>query len=232
MRRLVVVLVSLLAFSGCQAKSSFLKSPLENEGEVYLYHDPFPQSADRLSFWVEELSAVKEDGSVFPLSLALEDFNGAELRRQRFVASGRLPAGVYSGFLCKVKRAELKTEEGTAELLVSGEPSKIDFSFSVEKRKAVAIAMAFKYGESLQGGVSFSPVFALRILERPLTGLTGYLSNYGSDTITIFDKKKHQVAGVIATGAGPAGISLDRRLSKAYVALSEDDAVGVLDVAS
>jgi YVTN family beta-propeller protein len=48
--------------------------------------------------------------------------------------------------------------------------------------------------------------------------------------MTVFDKKLRQVVGVIATGAGPAGMALDQRLKKVYVALSGEDAIEVIDI--
>ena len=154
------------------------------------------------------------------------------MRRQRLLAYGRLPPGSYNGFSFKVNKAFLKTEEGEANLLVPETPVRNDFPFSVNRKRAYVICLTFKYAESILSGFSFSPVFSMIIPARPIPSLTGYVSNLGSNNITVFDKKLNKVLAVIVTGRGPAGMALDQRQGRAYVALSGDDAIELMDVLS
>jgi YVTN family beta-propeller protein len=66
--------------------------------------------------------------------------------------------------------------------------------------------------------------------DKPPTNLVGLVTNNGSNDITVFNKKSLQVYGVIVTGRGPAGMALDQRSRKAYVALSGEDGIEVIDV--
>jgi YVTN family beta-propeller protein len=50
--------------------------------------------------------------------------------------------------------------------------------------------------------------------------------------VTVFDKKSGEAAGVIATGRAPAAIVLDQKQRRAYVALSGDDAIEVIDTST
>ena len=79
-------------------------------------------------------------------------------------------------------------------------------------------------------GVSFIPTFSAFVPAKPIISLAGYVTNTGSNNITVFDKRLGQAVGVIATGRGPAGMALDQRLRRVYVALSGEDAVEVIDV--
>ena len=94
-----------------------------------------------------------------------------------------------------------------------------DFPFTVNRKRAYVISLSFKYRESISGGFSFSPCF-LHFPPRPIISLAGYVSNTISNNITVFDKKLGQVVGMIATGKGPAGMALDQRLRRVYVAIS------------
>jgi YVTN family beta-propeller protein len=123
-------------------------------------------------------------------------------------------------------------EDGEANLLIPETPVRNDFPFSVSRKRAYVISLAFKYGESILGGFSFSPVFSMFIPTRPIPSLTGYVSNLGSNNITVFDKKLWKVLAIIATGREPAGMALDQRQGRAYVALSGDDAIDFIDVLS
>jgi YVTN family beta-propeller protein len=217
---------------GCQAAVSTVRPPLEEEGEVYLYIQPFPQEAYRLRFKIVEISALSAEGREFPLSVSLRELKGLEMKRQRLLASGQLPPGPYVGFSFRVKDANLKIEEGEATLLVPETPARIDFPFSVAKKKSYLISLVFKYRESIREGFSFSPVFSIFIPTKPITSLIGFVTNGASNNITVFDKNLGQVVAMIATGRGPAGMALDQTRRRAYVALSGDDTIAVVDVTS
>ena len=229
---LSILLIPCLLFSGCQAGLIQRKQPLENEGEIFLYFERFPQEAERLKFNLESISVIGEEGSEFKLDFFLNDFKYREMGRQRLVATARLPQGIYARFLFKVNKASLETESGEAALLVPDSPSGIDFKFQVISGKALVISMVFKYNESISGGFSFSPVFFTFIREKPIPSLVGYVANYGSNTITVFDKKKMEVTGTIATGGGPRGIALSQRQGKAYIVISDEDRVDVVDLSA
>jgi len=229
-RRLLYGLCLFFFLLGCQATLSRLRPPLEEEGEVYLYIQPFPQEADRLRFTIENIFAVSGDGREVPLEIRLRELKSSETRRQRLLAYGQLPPGPYVGLSFKIRNAILKVEDGEANLLVPDVPVRTDFPFTVIRKRAYVVSLTFNYGESISGSVRFSPIFSAFIPARPIISLSGYVSNTGSNNITVFDKRLGQVVGVIATGRGPAGMALDQRLRRVYVALSGEDAVEVIDV--
>jgi YVTN family beta-propeller protein len=231
-KTITFLFICFLPLLGCQATLSKFLPPLEEEGEVYLYLEPFPQEAERLKFTVEAVFAVSSDGREFPLTGPLHELKASSIQRQRLLASGRLPPGSYTGFSFKVNKAVLKTEEGEANLLVPETPVRNDFPFSVVRRRAYVISATFKYAASISQGFSFSPVFSMMIPARPIPSLTGYVTNSGSNNIMVFDKKLNKVLSIIVTGRAPAGMALDQRQGRAYVALSGDDAIELIDVLS
>jgi len=226
---MIVSLFSLLS-SGCAALPSLVKPALENEGEVYVFVQPFPQNAGRLKFSIDSLSLVGSDGREFPLSLALTDFQAGAMQRQRFLAAGRVAPGQYHGLSCRITKARLLGEEGESALLVPEDPVKVLLSFEVRRRKAVVLSLAFHSAESVQGGFSFFPRFSLFIPSLPVSGLAGYAVNHDDNTVTVIDKKTGQVASLIATGRGPESVAFDQKTRLAYVSLADEDAVEVIDV--
>lgn len=200
---------------------------------MFLYIRPFPHEAERLRFTMEGVSAVKDDGSEYPLSLSFSEFHSDALKRQRHFATGQLPPGNYLGLSFKVKKATLPDEEGEQQnLLIPKEGVRIDSRFVVTRKKGAFLSLAFDYGRSVGEGFGFTPVFAITIPGKPVTGLVGYVSNYASNTLTVFDKQYKEVVGVIATGSGPRGMAFDQQRRRAYVALAGEDAVEVVDIAA
>ena len=227
---IIMLLLSALLVSGCAAAPSLVKPVLEEEGEVYVYLQPLPQEAGRLKFTLDHLSLVSSDGNEFPLSLSLTEVNSDSARTQRFVATGRVPPGRYRGLSYGVKKATLRGDEGEVVLLVPEGPVTTDFPFEIRRKQAVVLSLVLQYAESVRSGFSFSPVFSVYVPATPASGLLGYVTNRGDNTITVFDKKSGEVRGMIATGRGPAAVALDQKAGKVYAALSGEDEIDVLDV--
>ncbi len=209
-----------------------MKPALEAEGEVFVYLQPFPRGADRLRFTVAGISAVPRQGPPIALSLSLQEFSIKEAGRQRLAASGVLPPGQYQGLSVTLKDAYYRSEEGEFALEVPDSPVPVEFPFQVRRKEAHVVAVELRTTGPAPSGGPFQPVFSAFIPDRPLPVLTGYVSNYGSNTVAVFDRKSKQVAGMLATGRGPAGMAIDEVRGRVYVALSREDAVEVIDVLS
>jgi YVTN family beta-propeller protein len=230
MKRLTVLFSFFLLLSSCQAKPSQVKPRLESEGAVFVYLQPFPQGAEGLVFRMDGVSAVRQDGEAFPLSLEIREFGGMEMRRERLLAAGELPPGTYAGFSFRLKDATLKGEEGNIPLVPAVEMPGAAVPFDVVKGRAVVVSLQFRYKESIGEGFRFSPTFSGSAPGRIAAGLIGVASGRGANTATLFDKASGRVVGVIPTGTSPAGIALDPASRRAFVAISEEDAVEVIDL--
>lgn len=222
----ILMLLSLLA--ACQAQPFTVRPPLTEDGEAYIYIEPLPQQEEGLSFTVEGISAIAADGSEIPLTLLLSNLNSAGLKRQRLLAEGILPKGDYQGFSMRVAKASRRAESGEeTSLAVPAKPVEMKLLFGVRKRKAIVVSLGLRGPAA--AGPGFSPVFRLFTSGRPVSGVAGFVSNYGSNDITVFDKSSKKVMAVIVTGAGPKGSALDERRRRLYVALSGEDAIEVID---
>lgn len=229
-KSIVITLLCLFILTSCQGMQYRLQPYIEGAGVVVLYLQPFPQEADRIRFTLEGISALGSDGREIPFHLKLSQIKGRELTSQRLLAEAQLPPGFYTGLSMKVKDAHLRGEEGEAALMVPETPVRFDFSFAVSRKKGHQISLAFKPAESVIDGFAFRPLFSLYIPSVPIALLAGYVSNYGSNTITVFDKKSGQAAGVIATSGQPAGMAMNQRAGRVYVALPDLDEIEVIDI--
>ncbi len=232
MRRISLLLITVVFLSGCYATSAQVKPPLTDEGEVLFYVRPLPGETEGLRFGINEIAARRDDGAEFPLTLALSEFSTSAVNRQRLVASGIVPPGLYTGLAFRVKDAVLAGEEGEGALLVPEQPQLSPLSFEVKKGRAIVLEGALRAKEAIRDQVSFTPAFSLVHPELPITALMGYVANYRSNNITVFDKKAGRVVDVIATGSGPRGITLNQARQRAYVTLADEDTVDVIDVTS
>ena len=228
--RLVVLFLSCLLLFACQAVPSLVKPRLEEEGQLFVYLQALGQEADRLTFRLEGMSALRRDGSVVPVSLRFDEIHGKALKRDRLLAFGDIPPGQYIGFSFRVKSATLQGEEGAVALSLTDENPMSSFPFTIARKKAQVVSLKFRYRESLRGGIRFAPSFAAEMPGRLATGLIGLVTSRGANTVTVFDKVSGRVATVVPTGTSPAGMVLNQELRRAYVAISGEDAVEAIDL--
>lgn len=228
--RIILIIVIACLSAGCMQVRQAVKRPLGDDGELFLYCEPFPQDASRLQFQVESVSAVRDDGLTVPLTQEMKDFALLDMQRQRLFAHGILPAGRYKGIAIKLKSASLLGEDGTGRLLVPEKPYENTALFMVKNGKATVVTLELNYRAALADRVTLHPAFDARIPPVPLPELTGYLTNFASNTITVFDRRSAGIGAMIETGRGPAGIALDKVRMLAYVALAGEDTIGVIDV--
>ncbi len=223
-----------LVLSSCQVRPYLTGAPppLETEGAVFIYLAPLPQEAQRLSFSFSELYADRTDGNRVPLRIRQAKIGLGERGRERLVAQGALPPGSYAGLSLRVHDATLSGEEGAAELKVPEEASAVPIPFTVERRRAVVLSLSLGYRDSVREGFRFTPVFSAAIPSPGMfaAGRFGLSTIREGNAVTVFDKVSGKVISVIPTGEAPAGVAVDAVRRRAYVALSGEDAVGVIDL--
>jgi YVTN family beta-propeller protein len=201
------------------------------EAGVYLYLQPLAPEAGRLSFTLASVAAIGADGREHTLTLRLSDVNLRTAGRQRLLASGRVPIGRYAGLLVNVKTATLERDGEKAALSVPDPPTRIAAQFSAGAEQPAVLWLVLRYDESIKG-VEFTPRLTVAPPPRPIADHMGFVTNARSNTITVFDKSLGQAINVIETCAGPAGMALDQRRRRLYVACSRDDEIQSIDVAT
>lgn len=225
----VLSLVFLLIFA-CQARISTVKPRLEEDGQVFVYLESLGQEADRLTFRLDGISAVRGDGTAVPLALHVGAMSGKDPKGDRLMASGILPPGQYTGFSFLAKEATLRGEDGVAALPIAEEIPTTPVSFRIARQRAQVVSLRFRYRESLSGGVRFAPSFSAEIPGKLAIGLIGMVTSRRGNTAAVFDKMTGKVVAVIPTGTTPVGVVLDPVSRRAYVAISGDDSVEAIDL--
>lgn len=235
MRRLAAALaLPLLAGCHLRAQAPTTLPPLSGAGEVRLYLQPFPADAARLAFSLSAISAFRRDGTAVPLEVVLPEVSGAATTAQRLLALGRLPPGSFAGVSLEFRRATLASDNGVADLLPPEEPVQVDVPFRVEDGRAVVVRLFLARGQAVSQEFRFGGAFSGVVLapESSVVQVAGYCTTPALAGVVAFDRRAHEVNGVLPTGRQPLGIALDSRALRAYVALGAEDQVQVLDLAT
>lgn len=227
---LFVVCALLAPAPGARALAQ--SAPPSGDGEVAVYLQPIPPGAAPITFTITAAAAVDSRGGEVALALDLGTISQAENRFQRLVASGHLPAGDYGGLALTIQKATVKQARGSAPLDVPDRPIRVAVPFLVARGKAVVLWLDMADDASLATSPTFEPSFAGTVARPPMVSRAGFVSNTGSDSVTLFDKQRRQVAAIIPTCGRPAGLALDRQAGRLYVACPRDDEIQVIDVAA
>jgi len=225
-----IALFALLAASCAPLPPPYQPALTEN-GAVRVYLQPIPQEAYRLRFEIAGISAIRDDGTAIPLRPAFEAVRAKELLGvQKLLATGPLPPGSYRGIALDVRRASLTGSAGEADLLVPDQPLLVERDFTVYRRRAQALFLALDPEAPDPASVQFSPSFSLDKPRGQLYSLLGFVTNTGSNTLSVFNKFTMEVVDTLATRSGPRGIALDQARGWVYVAMAGDDNIEVFDV--
>ena len=235
MKKAIGILILLLAgvlFTSCAVPPARVRPPLDNEALVFIYLRPLPNEANRLSFTIGSIIAVRDDGQEYPLTLRSAEYQGAGNGYQRLLCEGVLPQGSYTGFSVAVAKASLKGEEGDADLLLPEKPVLQNFQFRIEGQRASVLFAGLDYTRSLAEEFRFNPFFLFSLPPKPIPAVAGYATNDGSYAVTVLDKNEKRAVGAIATERHPKGLALDQKTRRVYTAMPESNAVFIIDAAT
>ena len=231
---LSVVLCSLLSvlISACAAPMIESKPVIET-GAFNVFLQPLPQETHRLSFAISELVAVRENGETLSLKLRHPTINQEYISTaQQKLVSATLPPGRYSGLRLRVDTASLQGEDGDIALSTPAEAIMVEYAFTIIEKQAETPFLSLSPDRIVTDGAFFTPKFSLWKPERMLTNLKGFVSNSGSQYLTVFNKRSALVTDLIRVGKNPKDMALDRRRGWLYVALADEDLIAVVEVSN
>ena len=217
----------------CAPQSILHKEPLKEKGEIIIYLQPMTHDANNLSFTIDTLSIISDDGHEVHLPMSINNIEGsAHEGVQKLLASGTVPQGMYTAVRLKVSKAIIKGKTGEAALLVAEEPVTIKHLFQMTRKKASVLFLNLDASKFISEDFMFTPSFTLDAPGKELQNLLGYITGTDSNIISIFNKKTMLNVGAIATGRAPKGIVLDQSRGRAYAAISGDDVIAVINVST
>lgn len=228
----LAVLICGLAASCRTAGSHAKPPPLDDEGELHVYLEPFERGSPHIEFILGAVSAVGTDGSVVQLAVGSRAVEASQHATHRLLAVGRVPPGSYAGLVLVTGSATLYRDGEPAALLVPPEGTRLDAPFTVSRARATLLSLSFDPVRSVDRGFAFAPAVSVAIPSPPVPGLTAICASTGADALTVLDKHSRRAVAVLPTGRDPMGALLDERTGQAFVVLSGEDRVLVLDVLS
>lgn len=235
----IIILSFVLCVSGCAAISNneSLRNPrrdLFNSQLVLYFNGPDKASLD-ISFVLSGVSIMSKDGIYRDVIYKPVAVNSYKIKgRQLLLGEVRVPEGEYKNLRLTVTDASIKRLEQAATLALPRDAIDIPINIIVRENQSEALFVRWNPDTSVVDGYLFNPLFTVSLRAPDLSSLLVYVTNEGSDNVSVINRKSGEVVGSIMVGKNPRGIAagLRKERHKVYVANSGSNSVSIIDSAT
>jgi YVTN family beta-propeller protein len=154
--------------------------------------------------------------------------------RQIKLSEFHLPVGKYERMKWTISEAKVKKGAKTLSLALpqpAGEHL-LDIEFIVFRRESLALFVDWNPEESVFDKYLFRPRMVHRRQGIEIEKALVYVTNSGSDCVTVIDRQRDIVVATIAVGQTPMGIVASPDGTKVYVANFGSNSISVIDTAA
>ncbi len=234
--RLAMIVMAVICFASCASeqhpKSS--RSDRIDEGQVFVYLSCAQKPAADITFAISGMSFMDNNGEWIDVELQQRIDSAEVSERQIKLSEFFLPAGKYKRIKWTISEATAKIGAKTVALALpepEGEQA-LDIEFVVFRRESIALFVDWNPEESVFNKYLFKPKLVIRKQGIEIKKILLYVTNSGSDSVTVADRQRDMVVGAIAVGQAPMGIVASSDGAKVYVANSGSNNISVIDTAA
>jgi len=230
---LLLALCSLLVFwIGCASVQEYIESPGTSNGQVTIFLKGPDKTSMDITFDLLTVNIMAEDGTYREMMNTPLNINSiAVTGRQILLGEKALPEGRYKKLRFIVKQASIRRKDKTASLALPPEEIAIGIDITVNKNQNTSLFLNWNADASVVDGYMFSPVFSVKGQVPELSSLLIYVTNEGSNNVSVINRQSGDVVATIMVGKKPKGIatSLGREHQRVYVANSGSNSISVID---
>ncbi|MCK5506673.1 MAG: YncE family protein [Thermodesulfovibrionia bacterium] len=218
---------------GCTAAiEEHIEPPGLNEGQVSLFLNGPEKSSLDISFDLSAVTIVSEDGTprdVLASPLRINSY--AVTGRQVLLGERSLPEGAYTKLFLTVKEASIRKNGRMAHLALPPDGIEIAIDIKIRKRQNTVLFLSWNPDNSVSDKYLFDPAFAVKGQIPELSTLLIYVTNEGSNNVSVINRELGEVVATIMVGDRPRGIAAGSRREqlRIYVANSGADSISVID---
>lgn len=203
-----------------------------DKGQFSLFLNGPDTTSLNITFDLSAVNIVSEDGISREIMNTPLRINSLAVKGKQLVLSESLiPEGQYDKLQFIVKGASVQRNGKTANLALPPEGIEVAVNVSVSTRQNTSLFLNWNADASFVDGYLFKPVIEVKKEKPELSALLIYVTNEGSDNVSVIDRKSGKVVATVMVGDQPKGIAVaqEREHSRIYVANSGSDTVSVID---
>ena len=222
----------LTALMGCASVEEYVESPGASPGQLTVYLKGPDKTSQDISFSLTSVNIGGEDGTYREVMNTPVNINSlAVAGRQILLGEKALPEGRYKKLQLIVKQASIRRKDKTADLALPPEGITLDLDIVLSRNQNTSLFLDWNPDLSVVEGYLFKPVFEIRKQIPELSSFLIYVTNEGSDNVSVINRQSGDVVATIMVGKRPRGIatSQGREQPRVYVANSGSNSISVID---
>jgi YVTN family beta-propeller protein len=229
-----LLLVIILCWGCARLKDNHLAEPVDSrpQGRLVLFLNGPPQTGLNLTFSLSRIAVFSEEGGWEELPLNPQPINSRSIiGRQIILVESKLVARTYEKVRFTFDRAQVIKENKAADLSIPSEGLEMDFKFRIVKGQDTTVFINWDVEGSIADNYLFIPAFALKTEIRGVRSQLAYVTNEGSDNVTVINREWDEVVSTIAVGKAPCGLAAGTKKTRlrVYVANSRSNNITVID---
>lgn len=222
----------LTALVGCAAVKGQGESPDISYGQITIFLNGPDKASLDITFDLLSVNIMAEDGTYREIMNTPLSINSiAVAGRQMLLGERTLPDGRYEKLQLAVRQASIKRKGKIASLALPSEGIEVSLNITINKNQNTSLFLNWNVDASIVDGYLFNPVFAVKGQVPELSTLLIYVTNEGSNNVSVINRQSGEVVATIMVGKRPRGIATGSRRErlKVYVANSGSNSVSVID---
>src|SRR4030042_3744660 len=222
----------LLIFFSCASVQEYVESPGTAYGQVTIFLNGPDKTSQDITFNLTAVNIMSEDGTYREIMSTPLNINSMSMiGRQMLLGERNLPEGRYKKLQLIVKEASVKRIGKMANLALPPEGIEIAIDITVNGNQNTSLFLKWDVDESVVDGYLFKPVFAVKGKVPELSTLLIYVTNEGSNNVSVINRQSGEVVATVLVGKRPGGIdkSLNKGAPRVYVVNSGSNSVSVIE---
>ena len=230
-----LVVISFLTAS-CEMGLNSSRSFVENtDARALFYIHSNARSQTYIKFTISGISIQTRDGSWIKVMETPFELDSSKLAgRQLFLKKTSLAPGVYKAIRLGVSKASISGSKGYVNLALPEDGGVVlsDINLKLGMGESFVISLEWNPNKSVANRYLFKPDIKAEMQEASSRGVMLFVSNSGSNYITVIDRELERVIGAVSVGDGPMGMAIDAGQDVLYVVNSVSRSISVVDIKS
>jgi YVTN family beta-propeller protein len=229
---LIFITIFMLLLPGCSTVEEQGEIVEKHKGQFSLFLNGPERTLFDITFDLSAVNIVSADGisrEIMGNSISINSFSVKD--NQILLAESAVPEGNYNKIQLIVEKVSIKRKGTDVNLALPPEGIEIDVNVSVIRQQNTSLFINWNADASFIEGYLFDPAIVVKVEKPELSALLIYVTNEGSDNVSVIDRQLGRVVATVMVGEKPRGIAIasERENSRVYVANSGSDTVSVID---
>ena len=238
LHRIIIAFFLIVFFASCALTPGIKEPRYSDEGQIFVYLSSSQEPATDITFVISGMSFMDKDGIWFDVPMKPRTINSIKLSRNQIkLREFYLPARKYKKLKLIIAEASLKRDKKKHGLALPQAVNNqaiygellVDIDFNVFYRESLCLFVDWDINRSIVDKYLFQPRLVAKPQGLEIKNILAYVSNEGSNCVTVIDKQEDLVVGTIAVGEAPRGIAASSDGTRIFVANSRSNSISVID---